>query len=433
MAAVTRKKKLQGAGAGTGDQQLATVGQAIGLPRPGRLNRACVLCLAKDVVAPNQSIARVPVLSYFTGGGLLDLGFTNFNFDVVWRNENNPHFIRGFEHAMAALTGRTHRVNNQKSVADLSPGWVARQAFGGAGKPETFGIIGGPPCPDFSFMGKHKGEHGDHGRLSKNYVDHILAIKPSFFLLENVPGLFRIKKNLRFYKRLALKLRERYYVDDVILNALDFGVPQNRERVFAVGFRKNWLNRRIEVDNLNGTSGWFPWPINDDYDGAKDKYNWPGRIPFGGAPERPENIPACLMTGTHICREGDNLSLLPNGEDKFKARSDKFTRIDEGDDTRKSFKRLHRWRYSPTAAYGNNEVHLHPKEPRRLSVREVMRLQTVPDRYELPEDMSLTHKFKMIGNGVPVGLAEAVAGAIFRVINGKWSGVPEVCCPLPKK
>ena len=79
------------------------------------------------------------------------------------------------------------------------------------------------------------------------------------------------------------------------------------------------------------------------------------------------------------------------------------------DTSKKSFKRLHRYRYSPTACYGNNEVHLHPFEPRRLSLREAMRIQGIPDEYELPEGSSLTIKFKLIGNGVPVPLAYNIA------------------------
>jgi len=75
--------------------------------------------------------------------------------------------------------------------------------------------------------------------------------------------------------------------------------------------------------------------------------------------------------------------------------------IDEGDDSKKSYKRLHRWRYSPTVAYGNNEVHLHPYKTRRLSAAESMALQSLPKEFCLPPDMSLSDKFKTIGNGVP--------------------------------
>lgn len=86
--------------------------------------------------------------------------------------------------------------------------------------------------------------------------------------------------------------------------------------------------------------------------------------------------------------------------------------IDEGDVSKKSYKRLHRWRYSPTVAYGNNEVHLHPYKSRRLSAAEALSLQTMPAEFQLPPNMTLTDKFKTIGNGVPFLLANGVAHTI---------------------
>ena len=110
---------------------------------------------------------------------------------------------------------------------------------------------------------------------------------------------------------------------------------------------------------------------------------------------------------------------LPNGKEHFVPYSNKFTDTAEGDTSGKSFKRLHRYRYSPTACYGNNEVHLHPWENRRLTVREAMRIQGIPDTYTLQEDMPLSTKFKMISNGVPVPLAYNVAKSLIRVLKGK--------------
>ena len=81
-----------------------------------------------------------------------------------------------------------------------------------------------------------------------------------------------------------------------------------------------------------------------------------------------------------------------------------------------------RVRFSPAAAYGNNEVHLHPTEPRRLTVREAMQIQTVPENYALPANMTLTSKFKTIGNAVPVRLAEAMAGSLKEVIDAVLNG-----------
>ena len=87
--------------------------------------------------------------------------------------------------------------------------------------------------------------------------------------------------------------------------------------------------------------------------------------------------------------------------------------IDEGDVSKKSYKRLHRWRYSPTVAYGNNEVHLHPYEERRISAAEALALQTLPKNFALPPEMTLTDKFKSIGNGVPYLLSSGIAKTIF--------------------
>ncbi len=112
-----------------------------------------------------------------------------------------------------------------------------------------------------------------------------------------------------------------------------------------------------------------------------------------------------------------NVEGLPNSRDCFKPYSKVFKQIAEGDVSRKSSKRLHRWRYSPAAAYGNNEVHLHPWEPRRLTVREALRIQTVPDAYALPPRMTLSAMFKTVGNGVPVKLAQAVSASIFDVLE----------------
>jgi DNA (cytosine-5)-methyltransferase 1 len=95
---------------------------------------------------------------------------------------------------------------------------------------------------------------------------------------------------------------------------------------------------------------------------------------------------------------------------------ERFKVIDEGDDLKKSYKRLHRWRYSPTAAYGNNEVHLHPYKERRISVAEALSLQSLPKEFEIPENVTLTDMFKTIGNGVPFLAAQGLANSILDFI-----------------
>jgi DNA (cytosine-5)-methyltransferase 1 len=109
----------------------------------------------------------------------------------------------------------------------------------------------------------------------------------------------------------------------------------------------------------------------------------------------------------------------PNAEKYFQPRAGiaKFAAIDEGDDSKKSFKRLHRWRYSPTACYGNNEVHLHPYKIRRISVAEALAIQSLPENFVLPENMSLTNMFKTIGNGVPYLASKALAKTIINFLE----------------
>jgi DNA (cytosine-5)-methyltransferase 1 len=129
--------------------------------------------------------------------------------------------------------------------------------------------------------------------------------------------------------------------------------------------------------------------------------------------ECPDGIPES-MTVEYWFRKND-VENHPNAKDFFtpKAGKAKMEVIDEGDDSKKSYKRLHRWRYSPTVAYGNNEVHLHPYKTRRLSAAEALSLQTLPKEFVLPPEMTLTDKFKTIGNGVPFILSSGIAKTMY--------------------
>jgi DNA (cytosine-5)-methyltransferase 1 len=364
--------------------------------------------------------SRIPILSFFTGGGFLDLGFEEAGFETVWSNEFNPAIADMYDHAMTALRWSNDpqaaiaRISSRESIADLKPEQVLRDAFSGK-PPKVFGVIGGPPCPDFSVGGKNRGHEGDHGKLSQCYIDMICGIKPTFFLMENVPGLVRTSKHRLFLGKLREQLRSAGYVTDLkILNALEYGVPQDRERVFMIGFsfdayRKFFKNRSVPISD-----GWFPYPA-PAFPGAKD-YPWPTTSKFGLHPSKPQGLVEEL-TVYPLLASVPPPSELPNGTEGFIAYSDKFKSIDEGDDSKKSFKRLHRYRYSPTACYGNNEVHMHPWEPRRLTVREALRIQTLPDEYVVPASSTLSIKFKMIGNGVPRILARAVALSLKNAIK----------------
>lgn len=146
---------------------------------------------------------------------------------------------------------------------------------------------------------------------------------------------------------------------------------------------------------------------------------WPDAEPFHAdlATQCPDGLPRDLTVEYWF--EKNDVERHPNAGDYFIPRSglSRMQEVDEGDDSRKSYKRLHRWRYSPTVAYGNNEVHLHPYKVRRISAAEALALQTLPKEFELPANMTLTNKFKTIGNGVPFLLSSGIAKTIRDYLN----------------
>ena len=359
----------------------------------------------------------IPILSFFTGGGFLDLGFEEAGFDIVWTNENFPDFADMYESGITSwrvAKGNLHhdaKISSRKNIMELTADSIMRDAFGSA-RPQLFGVIGGPPCVDFSVGGGNKGGNGTNGRLIRVFGDFIKDIRPDFFLIENVPGLWKTRKHRSFFRKVIRGLSDkpyRYRIAMKIVSALELGVPQNRERLFVVGFLDELIGDGLKTRKSDNPAEWFNWP-KPLYPNAR-RLPWPSNSPFKGNPELPKSIPVNL-TVYPLLVGPPHPATLPNGQEYFKPYSSRFSQIDEGDDSRKSFKRLHRYRYSPTAWYGNNEVHLHPWEPRRLSVREALRIQTVPDTYVLPEEYSLTSKFRLITNGVPCKLAQAIADSI---------------------
>ena len=194
-----------------------------------------------------------------------------------------------------------------------------------------------------------------------------------------------------------------YTLHERLINSIEYGAPQDRDRIILVGF-KSTLDLEVH----------FKW-VNRVYpDRSAFEFNWPTRDQFVRKRQTPSpaGIPRDLTVQNWF--ELNQVDTHPNAHHHFQPRAGlaRFKVIEEGDDSRKSYKRLHRWRYSPTAAYGNNEVHLHPYEERRISAAEALAIQSLPREFELPEDMTLTDMFKGIGNGVPYLAARGLAKSI---------------------
>ena len=368
------------------------------------------------------------IFSFFSGAGLLDLGFELERYNIVFVNEYEQTFLDGYIYArqgrrIAAPRYGYHQGDINQFLKGRPKTTLLTNIAQERARGNRVGFIGGPPCPDFSVGGKNLGKDGKNGVLAQSYVSLIIKCKPDFFVFENVKGLVKTAKHRAYFEELKNQLKKAgYVIADNVLNSLCFGVPQDRERVILVGlYKKSFVNIKNCITKEKTLD--FPWMSNamfDDHEEIKN-FNWPTTKPFG-IDQRysiPRNIPAAYrkLTVEAWFRKNDVIN-HPNAQDVFRVKGGlaKIQTIAEGDVSRKSFKRLHRWRYSPTAAYGNNEVHLHPYQIRRISVAEAMAIQSLPKWFVLPPNMSLTHKFKTIGNGVPVLMARAIAKTLATVL-----------------
>ena len=304
----------------------------------------------------------ISVFSFFSGIGFLDLGFEKSKFNVVYCNEIFEPFADAYKFSRQKMkislpkygidvlgidelfsTTNTKRLQSfieQESLKNLTC------------------FIGGPPCPDFSVGGINKGELSDNGRLSRSYIDLIIKHKPDIFLFENVKGLWRTKKHREFYEELKQDLLSNgYSLTERLINSIQYGAPQDRDRIILIGFKV----KRFDVLKNKSISEFFDW---------KNEVKYPDLTAFLKFNSISPNVKKSKhyeLTTDYWFNKNDVKS-HPNQKHCFVPRAGlaKFLVIQEGDDSRKSYKRLHRYRYSPTAAYGNNEVHIHPIERLRL-------------------------------------------------------------------
>lgn len=340
----------------------------------------------------------------------MDLGFEKAGYEIGYVNEIHKPFIDAYKYSRQKMgvlqplhgyfEGDIESCLNGDEAIRLGQ-WVddAKQ------KRRLIGFIGGPPCPDFSVAGKNRGQHGENGKLSQIYIDLICKQQPDFFVFENVKGLYRTTKHRQFFDNLKKQLSDAgYRCTERLINAIEYGAPQDRERIILFGVRPPQAKKNLPEFN------WLSHTLHPE--GKALSYPWPNAQPIALTRPQPNNVP--LELTIQYWFEQNDVEHHPNAHHQFKPRAGlaKFETVYEGDDSKKSYKRLHRWRYSPTAAYGNNEVHIHPYLPRRISVAEALAIQSLPKEFELPHTMTLSNMFKTVGNGVPFLAAYGLASTI---------------------
>lgn len=313
------------------------------------------------------------IASFFSGAGGLDLGFEKANFQLVYANDNWKGCKETFE--------KNHNLKlDLKSIVDVKPEDI----------PEIEGIVGGPPCQSWSLAGAMKGINDSRGKLFYNYIELIKEKQPLFFLAENVAGLLSDKHLPEFLKIIDAFKEIGYEVSYKLLNANDYGVPQDRKRVIIVGYN-NKLGKKFE----------FPEPI-------KEKVYLKDAI---GDLIEPKQAKDKNKTNGEL--------KVPNHEYMNGGFSTMYM----------SRNRVRGWNeHSFTIQAGGRHAPIHPQAPkmkfieqnrrefvkdkeylyRRLSVRECARIQTFPDNF-IFYYTDVADGYKMIGNAVPVKLAEVIA------------------------
>ena len=319
------------------------------------------------------------LLSFFAGAGGLDLGFQKAGFNVLWANEYDRQIWETYE------KNHPDTVLDRRSITNIEASEL----------PDCDGIIGGPPCQSWSEAGKLRGINDHRGQLFLDFIRILRAKRPKFFLAENVSGMLA-KPHAEALNRIkGLFADSGYRLHFKLLNAKDYGVPQDRKRVFFVGIR-----------NDLSCSFSFPEPAKKKvflHDAIADLTN--SAIP--AREKNHTNGPRCF---------------IPNHEYMIGGFSSMFL----------SRNRVRSWEEpSFTIQAGGRHAPLHPQAPkmekiapdqfrfvpkkealyRRMSVREAARIQTFPDDFIFYYEL-LAAGYKMVGNAVPVTLAQQMALAI---------------------
>lgn len=322
------------------------------------------------------------IISFFSGCGGMDLGFKKAGFDIIWSNDNAESVWETFENNFPET------VLNKQSIKKLDFTDIPNNPIG---------IIGGPPCQSWSIAGSGKGLTDKRGLLFFDFIRIIEEKQPLFFVAENVQGLLSEKNKGAFSLIKSHFENAGYIVKIKLLNAANYGVPQNRKRVFFVGYRSD-----IPID-FNFPESQLPvLNVKDAIDDLKDQ----------ALPSIDKNL-----------TNGDKC-VIPNHEYWKGSYSYIFM----------SRNRVLSWDSpSYTIQASGRQTSIHPQAPkmieiendkrifvaghehlyRRLSVRECARLQTFPDNFVF-RYKNLDSGYKMIGNSVPVNLSYAIASAIFK-------------------
>lgn len=330
------------------------------------------------------------IVSFFAGCGGLDLGFRQAGFDVVWTSEFEPH---------CRATYMRNHPDTKFVLGDVCK--IDSDAI-----PDCDGFIGGPPCQSWSIGGKMKGLDDERGQLFLKYIDLIKAKQPKFCVIENVKGMLDDKFK-EVFEDFIVRLEDAGYdVQWSLLDAVNFDVPQNRERVLFVCFKKE-LDVTYMFPNPTCTE---PITLEEAIGDIKDE-------PIKCCGNKPQDAANITCIPNHNVVSSKFGAFYYRGNRRRGWNQPSFTINATAD-----FAPLHP--SSPKMLYFGHEnwqFQMRKMDAyRRMSVRECARIQTFPDDFIFEYD-DIRDAYKMIGNAVPPKLAFVIAQSITAALSNAQS------------
>lgn len=336
-------------------------------------------------------------IDLFAGAGGLSVALRDSGFNIVLANEINPKFAD------------THKLNfpnvpilvkdiNLITTEDI------QQELNGA---EVDLVVGGPPCQGFSIFGKRRfintkdyNPHEDpRNFLVYQFIRIVEEVKPKFFLMENVKGFTNLDKGY-FVEEVKKAFQKIGYTNIwwEVVRATDYGVPQERQRMFMIGNRIGIEFQKPEPSHYPIGSGKLPeyTTVGDvimDLIGKENEIN--NHIPLVHKP--------IVAARYGYVKEGEKLKV-----DDLPPELAVATRKDSKTGTVANyshvFKRLSRYKPSTTMVPGHNAFPIHPTLNRTLTPREAARIQTFPDEHVFLGTRQ--EQCIQVGNAVPPLMAE---------------------------
>lgn len=362
----------------------------------------------------------VKMISLFSGGGGLDLGFMQEGYEVIWAIDNNQNAVDTYK----------YNIHDNIICADINE--INIQDI-----PAADIVVGGPPCQSFSLAGNRNVEDA-RGQLVWKYIDIIRHVQPAAFVFENVTGLLSARNSTgeRVFQLLKKTFREiGYTINADVLNAADYGIPQRRRRVIIVGLKDGpefvfpaathnetgiGLKKYVSVREALGD---LPEAVADE--NRRTRYETSPQTPYQEAMREnaKEDVSEHFVSklselDKYIIRHvkpGGNYMDIPSDVPSVRIR-----RLQREGGHTTCYGRLDPAKPSYTInTYFNRPnvgCNIHYAENRLITVREALRLQSFPDTYEIISS-SKQGRNLIVGNAVPPMLARKIAQELHPYID----------------